>query len=372
MTIKNQQSQKIPNPVATTPAGGRFEALDALRGLCAIAVLFYHASFISALKLAPSAYLAVDMFFLMSGFVIAHAYEGRLLAGKYFQTFLIKRYGRFAPMWLIGVGLGFIATIPGNLHSHDWLGGFIAVITALALMPSPTSPTLFPLSTQGWSLFGEIMINLAYGAALVRLSTLWLAFLTALTFAILVVDTVARGKGLDFGYRWDEIDMTFLRATFGFLAGVVLCRMVSTFVVPPLPDSLAWVIFGAVIVIMLSPVPNTYRAGFDLTTILTLFPLIVLLLSQAKSSHKSFEVLGAISYPLYTIHLGVFMIIQTATGLVTNWRLTSIDNTSALFICIILINIAYIFGKWIDPWCQGAIAKRLRITRPHLPGDGKF
>ena len=76
-----------------------FLELDAMRGVAAICVMLYHYSpFLSASKVLPSAYLAVDMFFLLSGFIIAHAYRARLLAGMSLGKFAVVRIIRLYPL----------------------------------------------------------------------------------------------------------------------------------------------------------------------------------------------------------------------------------------------------------------------------------
>ncbi len=61
------------------PENSRLLTLDAMRGLAAVAVIFWHLNFIG--PLAQSGYLAVDFFFVMSGVVIARAYQARLDRG---------------------------------------------------------------------------------------------------------------------------------------------------------------------------------------------------------------------------------------------------------------------------------------------------
>jgi peptidoglycan/LPS O-acetylase OafA/YrhL len=65
-----------------------FSALDAMRGIAAVSVVFYHAGIHSGLPLLPHAYLAVDLFFVLSGFVIAHAYEEKLHHGMTVGKFM--------------------------------------------------------------------------------------------------------------------------------------------------------------------------------------------------------------------------------------------------------------------------------------------
>lgn len=84
-----------------TAPGNRFEVLDALRGLCAVLVVFFHmpvSSHFHALALTRHGYLFVDFFFVLSGFVIAHAYGGRIRNAADAGRFLVRRIGRVWPL----------------------------------------------------------------------------------------------------------------------------------------------------------------------------------------------------------------------------------------------------------------------------------
>src|ERR1700761_1914630 len=86
-------------------AGRKFETLDGLRGIAALAVVLYHLP-LPLHALAPRGYLAVDLFFLMSGFVVAAAYEERLLSGLSTAAFALVRLKRLWPLYGLGVVLG--------------------------------------------------------------------------------------------------------------------------------------------------------------------------------------------------------------------------------------------------------------------------
>ena len=83
----------------------RFVTLDALRGIAAIGVMLYHSMPDSPLVI-PGGYLAVDLFFVLSGFVIALTYEDKLRDGMTPREFLALRAIRLWPMLLVGAGLG--------------------------------------------------------------------------------------------------------------------------------------------------------------------------------------------------------------------------------------------------------------------------
>src|ERR1041385_8149717 len=85
----------------------RFEALDLLRGLAALAVVAFHVPHIpGTLSLAPRGYLAVDLFFALSGFVLAYAYGAELARGGNIRRFMVQRLIRLYPLYLIALLAG--------------------------------------------------------------------------------------------------------------------------------------------------------------------------------------------------------------------------------------------------------------------------
>jgi peptidoglycan/LPS O-acetylase OafA/YrhL len=155
-----------------------FYTLDAMRGVAAICVMFYHFNaWLSPKPLLPSSYLAVDLFFLLSGFVIAHAYNGRLGGGMTLLTFVRIRLIRLFPVYLIGTGLGLAYFLlrmrlePGKPIGLVYLGReTLLSVLMLPQIGKATLPGLYPFDPAAWSLFLEVLANIAY-AAVFRLIT---------------------------------------------------------------------------------------------------------------------------------------------------------------------------------------------------------
>ena len=101
----------VANPAAAAPLPGRFIALDSLRGLAALTIVFYHmGNFGSIAALTPFRFgwMLVDFFFVLSGFVITASYGARLAHGYPRGRFLLIRFGRVYPLHIATVVL-FIA-----------------------------------------------------------------------------------------------------------------------------------------------------------------------------------------------------------------------------------------------------------------------
>ncbi len=143
----------------------RYYGLDALRGTAAILVLFYHAN----QKLWEStfflnSYLAVDFFFMLSGFVIAFSYQRKLVSGEMsFKGFLLTRFVRLYPMVALGATIG-TAVFWLSALRHGGMGGgaFAAGVFTFFCLPVFKFVFLFPANPAFWSLFFEAAINIGF------------------------------------------------------------------------------------------------------------------------------------------------------------------------------------------------------------------
>src|SRR4051794_26514580 len=104
----------------------RFLALDGLRGVAALVILVFHFG-IRPAWVAPYGSLAVDFFFLLSGFVIAHAYEERLRQPGAIGAFIRDRVIRLHPLLVLSIIPGAIITLTGNQPRDPF-----PVLTAIA------------------------------------------------------------------------------------------------------------------------------------------------------------------------------------------------------------------------------------------------
>ncbi|HEY8254564.1 MAG TPA: acyltransferase family protein, partial [Rhizomicrobium sp.] len=97
------------------PETKHFEILDGLRGVAAIAVLVGHASILFLQSTwVPRKLLAVQFFFMLSGFVITHAYEGKLRAGMTWREFMLRRIIRLYPLIVLAALVGFASYVVRN------------------------------------------------------------------------------------------------------------------------------------------------------------------------------------------------------------------------------------------------------------------
>ena len=177
-----------------------YNLLDGLRGVAAVLVVWYHifegfqfASGAPTITVVNHGYLAVDFFFLLSGFVIGYAYDDRVGKTLTLGTFFKRRLIRLHPMVIMGAVIGLVAyAIQGSVQ---WDGTHVALSAVmLALLCAcffiPAVPgciyevrgngEMFPLNGPAWSLFFEYIGNILYALWLHRLSTKALAVLVTM------------------------------------------------------------------------------------------------------------------------------------------------------------------------------------------------
>ena len=257
-----------------------------MRGFAAIAVLLYHLHGSSPLP-TPGGYLAVDFFFALSGVVIAAAYEQRLRDGLTIAEFGVRRLIRVYPMYFAGTAIG--------LAAH---GG-----TILALYPLPefrSAYALFPVNGPMWSMFFEVVINLAYAAAALHMGRRGLAAIIAVSGAILASAISGNGNA-DLGAFWATASIGLVRTMFSFAVGVAIWRARVHFGLGMRTTALAWL--PPVALLATLGVNPAHRAAWDTFAIFAIMPSLVWLgACWTIPTPRSFRALGDLSYPLYCIH----------------------------------------------------------------------
>jgi peptidoglycan/LPS O-acetylase OafA/YrhL len=263
----------------------RFYTLDGLRGVAAILVLFYHLGG-SVPIAAPAGYLAVDLFFGLSGFVLSHAYEDRLKSGLTLQDFAIRRFVRIYPMAFVGAAVGVLLSgrfLPSLLLIPDF-GGLGA---------------LYPANVPMWSLVLELIVNLIFAAVAVRIGRHGLALILASSAAILAFGSSIYGAGA-LGPFWSTASYGLARTVFSFSLGVGIRRLHAAWEIRGRETPLAW-LPPAALFVLLTQLPG-HHFGWEMACIFLMFPTLLWLGAIWEAPHaRSLRFLGELSYPLYCI-----------------------------------------------------------------------
>ena len=212
-------------------ASRTFHGLDALRGLAAVVIVLFHAGFLYGVGRPPRGFLAVDLFFAMSGFIIAHRYDADLAAGMGLRAFARLRLVRLYPLFALGTLVGVLPSVltlalQGPSATH--LALVSALPSALMMLPSramlPDLKVLYPLNFVSWSLAFEVAANLSYAALFRRLTLPVLLAVAAAGFAGLCLCAACWGTP-EVGFEWPHAVGGLARIAFVFPLGVALRRL---------------------------------------------------------------------------------------------------------------------------------------------------
>ncbi len=184
-------------PDTTVTGKAHYEVLDGLRGSAAVLVVLFHimgmtVSWADTGQLLHHAALAVDFFFVLSGFVIAFAYDDRWKTMSTGQ-FILIRLVRLHPLVLLGAVLGLLSFVFDPFATNQKAIPLATVLVDFALIclmlphaPLPNRWTdTHSLNSPAWSLLQEYIGNLAYALVLRRLGTKTLGLLVVLAGALL-------------------------------------------------------------------------------------------------------------------------------------------------------------------------------------------
>jgi peptidoglycan/LPS O-acetylase OafA/YrhL len=288
----------------TTAERNRYYVLDMLRGIAAIMVVAYHMGLNMPPMFARAGYLAVDFFFLLSGFVLAAAHERRLGRSETAWWFIRQRILRVYPLYFLGTAMG-VAELLGQrvlgiITPFRWLAAMAA--TSVLMVPYPFGLTLYPLNFVAWSLALELLVNVAMALSLYRLSTAALALVVGTGAAFVAVTTYGHGT-IDMGTNWPQVLGGFGRVLYSFPMGMILFRLWGN----SAPRRTWWALLPCVplVAAMAAGFPLGLRVPAEIVVALLVSPAVVLAgirLDVPGPAEAFCKWLGALSFPLYAIH----------------------------------------------------------------------
>ncbi len=330
--------------IALPSTSARLTGLDALRGVAALAVVLMHthALFPSFPDYAPKAYLAVDFFFVLSGFVMARTYEHRLAKGYGAGRFFAARYHRLWPTMLLGALL-FLPFLNEATHDPDWHWQS-QVLPNLLLLPSLSSDNLFPLNVPAWSIFFELVANLIHGLVLWRLRLRWIAAIALLSLIGIVQAAMTLGN-FDIGSAHGQLLAGLFRVGVTYCMGIALWRV--------------WGerrLHGYIGLLALLALPLAFTVSdnalhgwiYDLGFVLLACPLLMLGALAISRGTGLAKISGDLSFPLYAVHYPILywcrsyelgpwesvlvcaLIAALVAGVQNGWQITSRNRSSTI------------------------------------------
>lgn len=363
------------------------KSLEGLRGIAALFVALYHLKIGNDyFSIIGNGYLFVDLFFVLSGFVICSAYSGRMHSATELRPFFIRRFGRLFPLLIfstvvfilgsngivfakklaVSLGYGNVLNNPGTL---EYL--IPSVSELLATLTFTHSLGIFNdliLNTPTWSISTEFYTYLLFAlicllfrdrSRVIVFTVLSLVGLIVSVWASVNIHNCLVKKGClsltyDFGFtrcmysfflgtlvyftrRWVRVDHGALQVTslFGMyvLFTVIDHVPVAAFVFP---------ISFAILVLSLS-----YDTG-SLSVIL---------------NAKPFQVLGARSYSIYLLHMPLVLIFENITKRVDGILSNALILLAYIGTLVVISGWSYRFIEspardWFNRRAAGTVAAR--------------
>lgn len=355
-----------------------FVTLDGLRGIAALAVLTLHVPYFRHPFF--ESYLAVDFFFVLSGFVLAHAYGQRLREDLSTLDFVKIRIVRLYPLYGLAIVIsGLLILLTPLWEHHNFIKrDAIDIPAAILFLPSPSrwaAESLFPLNGPSWSLFFELIANSGWALMWRRAGDRALiVFITAAAFILIgCVLTGSLGFGfarntgiMDNGYQWGSIGAGFVRVGYSFFCGVFIYQIwskkKSTFKTP------AWFIASALFFLLAVHPPINFQTAYDLIVTIIVFPLLVWLGANSPVKGRTariFSSLGTASFGIYILQVPLNSVVllvlshfpQFAPGLLFG----------VCFVCFVILTTLFLdryFDRPVRSWLID------RIRRRNIPSLG--
>lgn len=287
-------------------------------------------------------FLAVDFFFILSGFVIAHAYDKRLEQGMPKLAFFERRMIRLYPMYLLGALIAAAVAItvdegaPGSNLGTSQLAWAIGL--SILFLPNPFSGSIY-LNGPAWSLWYELLANLGYALFHRLMHVRVMLGVAAACLAFLAWSALTKDN-LDYGFRGREWPWGLARVGFGFLLGTTIYRCREHF---------SWVprVNPAVLLVLVAlglsvPQVSGFNGIYSLAFIALLAPLLVIAGSQSEPNANltgPFGLLGRVSYPIYAIHRPLqwaMLALIPTTGVVQSVALSILFLAAVFLACLFL------------------------------------
>lgn len=377
----------------------RYAILDGLRGVAALVVILFHGfeTYIPffGTQHINHGYLAVDFFFVLSGFVIGYAYDDRwdrMSTWSFFKRRLIRLH----PMVVAGTLFGACLFFFGESDYFSLIGGtepwkfFLCIVLGLLMIPAGTGLDIRgwgetnSLNGPNWSLTFEYIGNILYAFVLRRLPTVVLGMLCVASAFL----TMNLALGWDvFGFfaqpkydvigGWsitpDQMYVGFSRLLYPFLCGLLISRLLPKFITKENPSGSPLGIRGgfwwaSLLLVVLFAVPQIDGKScvadglYQVFAIVVMFPVIVLIGAGSKTTDKRSakwcETLGNLSYPLYITH---FPLMYMQMAWVSSHKDSPVWHHVVLNLGILLvaIGIAWAFLKLYDEPVRAWLKKKL-------------
>lgn len=305
--------------------------LQGLRGIAAFLIVLHHARiYIDSSKgtseLASSffyaGYFGVDLFFVISGFIMVITTWKSDGSSTYVKDYFIKRLSRIVPVYSVLTFLCIFTVFNGIyfFYSPENVAILLRSIlyipqTFIDQRPYYGGPTLY----VGWTLNYEMYFYIAFGVSLLFKSLRWVALSLIMITTLILIPLITRGTfSLDpfvmYDYKIMYLNMMTNPIIWFFASGVVIGLMYKSNISIK-NKTTCWVITSSCFSFLIWQYFSGYKVNHGIASCgLSVIPFVTAIIISSKTIDISFgrvaEKLGDISFSLYLIHISIFAIID--------------------------------------------------------------
>ena len=375
----------------------RYEILDGLRGIAAITVVIFH--FFEtyswgkpAEQIVNHGYLAVDFFYLLSGFVISYAYDDRwdkMSLWDFYKRRLIRLHPMVIAGTLVGVFYIFFSEydLMTNIQNPDPFVFFGSILMSLLMIPTPRNFDIRGLHESNgingtfWTLHYEYLSNILYSIVIRRLNTIIIAIITILSsfltinltlnfdiFGVLI-DRDDRKYTVIGGWELSscELYIGFARLLYPFFCGYLISRL-------KISINIKYSFWICSILLLLSLcLPRISSKGivnglYESIIIIIIYPLIIIIGAGDTEKNETLlnicKFLGEFSYPLYITHYPLIYCNMAWYSYHKNDSMFNIIGVSVGSFCIMMFN-TYALIKLYDQPVRKWLTEKYLIKKKH-------
>ena len=374
-------ARTLPRDPSAAAPGGRYAVLDLMRGLAALAVLLFHMNYMLGTQMGNNAhvvahgYLAVDFFFILSGFVIAANYHASVRPALSWNDFLSARIARLWPLFLLSTLIGFVAVTMKATRDFGFLDApdvFYALAFNSLMLPSFVQSygvdRLFYFNAASWSIFFELAVNLVFIAGLRRLGLKPLLALAG-GFAVLLTVAARANGSLDGGLTAATFHVGSLRVLFGFTAGMAVYLYAARFPRQSGEPATAAAVAGLCLAFFAD---GNWIS--DSVLAVAVFPLLVLTGARGSLRGAWRRVggwLGDISYSVYLLQTPAMLFVSWAFKLAVGRKIAEFAPYSGVAFVVALLGVSYLCWRFFELPARNYLRRRLTSPTPP-PSRGRL
>ena len=365
-------------PAAASAARERVLGWDLLRGLCALMVALYHLSYwqdLAALHALGS--YGVYLFFVLSGASLAYNYSGRMRRRGDYAAFLLTRWLRLAPLYLV-LCLVFVVFL--TIRNGAWVDQLpLRLLLNMSFAFGAHDPAIWALLIGGWSLGIEFIYYLAFPAVLATLSrvALWVALAAAL--CLLQWAWIYQTAGSDAGYAASAVAYHQVPAFMAyFFGGCVIghWRHLRDMRLPQSAGVLAWLLTPALLIALNPAVQGDELLGARGALLFCTCFVVVWISGHAVMAQRLAPVarwLGDITYGCYLLHPLFFF--GLAWFVLPRFGVADIAQTPAAFRLALLaavLALSCVTAAASERWFEAPLRRWGKRTLWRRPGPAPY